>query len=130
MPALSITAMRRLARPIACATFAAAACLPALAHHGWAWAEGANSEIAGTVVAAKLGNPHGELTVDVNGERWTVEVGQPWRNQRAGLEDELLGAGVKLKAIGHRHADPKQHVFKAERIVIGGKTYDLYPDRD
>jgi hypothetical protein len=120
----------RRARSIACAAFAAAASLPAFGHHGWAWAEDANSEIAGTIVSTKLGNPHGEVTVDVGGVPWIVEVGQPWRNQRAGLGDGLLGKGVKLKAVGHRHADPGQHVFKAERIVIDGKTYDLYPDRD
>ena len=135
MPALPFTALRRLAgaaRAARAALFAAvtAAALPALAHHGWAWAQGANSEIAGAIVATRLGNPHGELTLAVDGAQWTVEVGQPWRNQRAGLEDDLLAKGVQLKAVGHRHADPKQRVFKAERIVIGDKTYDLYPDRD
>lgn len=125
-----LSSWSRRARSIACAALAAAACLPAFGHHGWAWAEEANSEIAGTIVSTKLGNPHGEVTVDVSGVPWIVEVGQPWRNQRAGLEDGLLGKGVKLKAVGHKHADPRQHVFKAERIVIDGKTYDLYPDRD
>lgn len=43
--------------------------LPVRAHHGWAWAEEANSELTGTIVAVKLGNPHGELTVDVDGQR-------------------------------------------------------------
>ena len=53
-----------------------------------------------------------------------------WRNERAGLQDAMLVKGVKLTAAGHRHADPKQRVFKAERIVIDGRKYDLYPDRD
>ena len=114
-----------------CAAAVAAALAPrVVAHHGWSWAEAGNSEITGVVVAAKLGNPHGELTVDVNGAKWIVEVGQPWRNERAGLKDAMLAKGVKLTAIGHRHADPKQRVFKAERIVIDDKKYDLYPDRD
>jgi hypothetical protein len=130
MSASQLPLVHRLGRSIACVVVAAAACVPALAHHGWAWAEEGNSEIAGTIVSTKLGNPHGEVTVDVSGVKWVVEVGQPWRNQRAGLKDELLSKGVQLKAVGHKHADPKQHVFKAERIVIDGKTYDLYPDRD
>lgn len=104
--------------------------LPAWAHHGWAWAEEANSELTGTIVAAKLGNPHGELTVDVDGQRWTVEVGQPWRNERAGLQDAMLGRGTRLTVRGHRHADPAKRVFKAERVLIDGRTFDLYPDRD
>lgn len=104
--------------------------LPAAAHHGWVWAEDVNSELAGTIVAAKLGNPHGELTLAVDGTNWIVEVGQPWRNERAGLKDTMLVKGVTLSVSGHKHSDPKKKVFKAERLVIDGKTYDLYPDRN
>jgi Family of unknown function (DUF6152) len=117
-------------RRLLLAAATAALALPATAHHGWTWAEDGNSEITGVVVAAKLGNPHGELTLDVAGARWTVEVGQPWRNERAGLKDEMLVKGVKLTVSGHRHSDPKRRVFKAERVVIDGQKYDLYPDRD
>ena len=109
---------------------AAAACAPAFAHHGWDWAQPANSELTGTIVGTRLGNPHGELTVDVGGERWQVEVGQPWRNERAGLKDAMLARGVKLSVSGHRHVDPAKKVFKAERVFINGKRFDLYPDRD
>jgi hypothetical protein len=104
--------------------------LPAVAHHGWEWAESGNSQITGTIVAARLGNPHGELTVDVDGATWVVEVGQPWRNDKAGLKDAQLAKGTKLTIAGHKHADAKKRVFKAERVTIEGKTYDLYPDRD
>lgn len=103
---------------------------PVLAHHGWTWAEDVNAEIVGTIVSARLGNPHGELTLAVGAERWTVEVGQPWRNERAGLTDALLAQGVQLSVMGHKHRDPKRKVFKAERLIIDGKTYDLYPDRN
>lgn len=102
----------------------------ASAHHGWRWAEEKNSEITGVVTKAVLGNPHGILTLDVAGESWIVEVGQPWRNERAGLTDAMLQPGVKLTAQGHRSADPNDKRLKAERIVIDGKTYNLYPDRD
>ena len=108
----------------------ALAAAPAQAHHGWAWAEDGNSELSGTITAAKLGNPHGELTLDVGGAAWLVEVGQPWRNARAGLKDEMLVQGVRLTVVGHRHADPKRRIFKAERVVIDGRRFDLYPDRD
>ena len=102
----------------------------AWAHHGWAWAEAVTAELTGVIVDARLGNPHGELTVDVAGEKWLVEVGQPWRNERAGLTDAMLAKGVKLTVAGHRHADPKKKAFKAERVSIEGRRYDLYPDRD
>ena len=103
---------------------------PAAAHHGWAWAEGDKSELTGEIVMVKLGNPHGELTIDVGGTKWLVEVGQPWRNERAGLSDDMLAKGVKLTVSGHRAADPKKRLFKAERGMIGDRKFDLYPDRN
>jgi len=105
------------------------AALPALAHHGWRWTEDGEFELTGLITAAKLGNPHGLLTVDAEGEVWTVEVGQPWRNEQAGLTDAMLAPGVEIIARGHRSADPAQLVMKAERLVIDGQTHDLYPDR-
>ena len=122
--------MKSLFRLLCGAAIAIGAVMPALAHHGWAWAEDGNSELTGVVLAAKLGNPHGELSLDVGGVKWIVEVGQPWRNQRAGLKDEMLAKGTKLTVTGHRHADPSKKVFKAERVMIDGKSFDLYPDRD
>ena len=120
----------RALRPLIAAALLLALSLPAVAHHGWTWAEDVNAELSGTIVAAKLGNPHGELTVVVDGAHWIVEVGQPWRNERAGLKDAMLAKGVTLTVSGHKHTDPKKKVFKAERLVIDGKTFDLYPDRN
>ncbi|MFV0663409.1 DUF6152 family protein [Denitromonas sp.] len=102
----------------------------AWAHHGWQWASDQEFELSGTITTVRLGNPHGELTLDANGERWEVEVGQPWRNQRAGLTDDLLSVGTRITAHGHRASDPARRVMKAERIVIDGKSFNLYPDRD
>jgi hypothetical protein len=103
---------------------------PAAAHHGWLWATDGEFEITGVVVEAKLGNPHGLVTIEVDGDRWVVEVGQPWRNARAGLDDAELAPGTVIRAEGHRSADPAQNLMKAERIVIGDEVHDLYPDRD
>ena len=58
-----------------------------------------------------------------------VEVGQPWRNAQAGLKDGDLAAGVELTVIGEPSADPTERRLKAERLVIGGRDYILYPDR-
>lgn len=99
------------------------------AHHGWGWASDEEFELTGTITAVRLGNPHGEVTIDVDGEQWVVEVGQPWRNRRAGLNGDLLRIGQRITAHGHRAANPAQRLMKAERIVIDGKSYNLYPDR-
>ena len=100
-----------------------------LAHHGWAWASAEEFELTGKITDVRLGNPHGQLTVDAAGEQWVVEVGQPWRNERAGLSDELLARGQVITAHGHRSSNPSQRLLKAERIVIDGKRYNLYPER-
>lgn len=103
---------------------------PATAHHGWRWAESGNFIISGTITDAKLGNPHGLLTLNVNGESWTIEVGQPWRNERAGLTDALLTPGTDIEVTGHRSREATDRRVKAERVKIKGKTYDLYPNRE
>jgi len=103
--------------------------ISAMAHHGWGWATDQEFEITGTIVAKRLGNPHGEVTLNVDGKEWLIEVGQPWRNQRAGLTDELLSEGREITIHGHKSAKPDERRVKAERIVIDGKDYNLYPDR-
>lgn len=102
----------------------------AVAHHGWSWTTGENIELVGTITAVRLGNPHGILQVDADGQSWSVEVGQPWRNERAGLKDGDLAQGVLLRIIGEPSADPAEKRLKAERLVIGDREFELYPERD
>ncbi|NBB81922.1 MAG: hypothetical protein GVY28_00800 [Alphaproteobacteria bacterium] len=108
----------------------AVAAPPAAAHHGWSWTTGGNIELTGIITEVALGNPHGRLSVDVgDGEIWTIEVGQPWRNARAGLEDGDLAEGVEIRVVGEPTADVEERRLKAERFYLGGREYDLYPDR-
>ena len=101
-----------------------------LAHHGWSWTTGGNIDLTGVITSARLGNPHGVLRVDVEGEVWTLEVGQPWRNKRAGLKDGDLAQGVEIRAIGEPSADPSKKRMKVERFYLGKREYILYPNRD
>ncbi len=103
---------------------------PAMAHHGWRWTADGNFELTGIIKSARLGNPHGVLEVDADGDVWTVEAGQPWRHERAGLDEKLLAPGTEIKVSGGRSADAAEKRVKAERITIDGKLYDLYPNRD
>jgi hypothetical protein len=102
----------------------------ALAHHGWSWTTGENLELTGTITDTSLGMPHGDLTLDVDGTLWTVEVGQPWRNERAGLGDGDLAPGVVLTVSGEPSADPDEKLLKVERLWLDGALYELYPERD
>ena len=107
----------------------AAAALPAFAHHGWRWTDSGDFELTGLITDADLGNPHGVLTIDADGEIWTAEVGQPWRNERAGLTDAMMAPGTEITILGERAADPDQLVVKAEVVIVDGEAYVLYPDR-
>jgi hypothetical protein len=100
------------------------------AHHGWRWTADGNVELTGVIKVVRLGNPHGRVTLQVEQEQWLVEVGQPWRNESAGVTDEMLSPGTEITAIGQRSADPDERRLKAERLRIGGREYVLYPDRD
>ena len=108
----------------------AAATGAAHAHHGWAWTTGKNIELTGVIKRARLGNPHGLLDVDVNGEAWTFEVGQPWRNTGAGLKDGDLAEGVTVRVIGEPASDPADKRLKVERLFLGEREFKLYPERD
>ncbi|MCR9220109.1 MAG: DUF6152 family protein [Alphaproteobacteria bacterium] len=130
---MTLPGRRESLRVLAALTLAAAlvaAAGAARAHHGWAWTTGGNIELTGVIVEARLGNPHGILIVDVDGERWTVEVGQPWRNERAGLNDGDLAPGVEIRAVGEPAADIADKRLKVERLYLGEREYDLYPRRD
>lgn len=113
----------------ACLVLTALAAPPLAAHHGWAWATNEEFQLSGTVKSVRNGNPHGEMVLATPAGDWTVEIGQPWRNEQAGLSPETIKAGTKLTLHGHRSARAGQRLMKAERIVIGTKSYNLYPDR-
>jgi hypothetical protein len=101
----------------------------AFAHHGWAWAEDEEFTLSGVIRAVRLGNPHGELDVEAGDGLWTAEIGQPYRNERAGLTEDLLAPGTQVTLEGHRSRDPDERLMKAERVIIAGRLYNLYPDR-
>jgi len=101
----------------------------AFAHHGWAWTTGENVELSGTIKSVRLGNPHGLLDVEVDGQVWTFEVGQPWRNERAGLKDGDLAEGVTVRVVGEPASDQSEKRLKVERLFLGEREFNLYPDR-
>lgn len=106
-----------------------AATSTALAHHGWSWTTGESIELTGTIVDARLGNPHGTLTMDIDGEQWSVEVGQPWRNERAGVGDHNLVPGARIQVSGQPSSDPDEKRLKAISVSIDGTLHELYPAR-
>src|SRR5919112_491699 len=121
--------MTRLWTMIGAVLLGTAVGVPAIAHHGWAWATSEEFELSGTVKQVRHGNPHGSMIMATRLGDWTVEIGQPWRNEQAGLTRQVLRPGTRLLVHGHRSARKGERLMKAERIVIAGRSYNLYPDR-
>lgn len=104
--------------------------LPVLAHHGWTGYLQDDFTLAGSVEAATLGNPHGLIKLRAgDGKMWDVVLGPPANQRRAGLTEDLVPKGAQATAHGHRHQDPNRLEIKTERLVVDGRTFDIYPDR-
>ena len=123
-------ARRRVPAALAlAAALAFAAASPAQAHHAWRWTTGGTIEVNGIVETARLGAPHGVLSLKVEDKTWTVEVGKPRRNARAGLTDDKLRPGVALVAAREPSADTGQRLVKAASVWVDGARRDLHPER-
>lgn len=102
----------------------------AAAHHGWAWAEDAQSTLAGKIESISMAAPHPTLQVtDAQGATWQVDLGNPNQTQRSGFTGDTAKAGDAITVLGNRNRDSERKHMKAVRITIAGKNYDLYPER-
>ena len=106
-----------------------AASLPAAAHHGWSWTQDGFFELTGTITAIFYGNPHPTLDVEANGETWRVDLATARATQNAGFLEDTAKVGDEVTVIGNRSRDSTERLMKAVRVTVGGKTYDVYPNR-
>jgi len=102
---------------------------PALAHHGWAWTDGERYELTGKITEIYLGQPHATLKVQAADGIWDVDLAPLSRTLAAGFDDNAAKVGDGITAIGNRAADPTDLHMKAARLIVNGKTYDVYPGR-
>ena len=127
---MHIRLSRRRALQLALGGAAAAPSLPALAHHGWSFAEDQQSELKGTVKSVSMSPPHPSLQVTAaDGKQWLIDLANPNQTERSGFTAASAKAGDAIVVLGNRSKDKSQLWMKAVRIVVGGKTYDLYPER-
>ena len=101
----------------------------ALAHHGWAWTDGERYELTGTITEIYLGQPHATLKVEAEDGIWDVDLAPLSRTLAAGFDENAAKVGDEVTAIGNRAADPADLHMKAARLIVNGKTYDVYPGR-
>jgi hypothetical protein len=108
---------------------AGAAIPPAAAHHGWSWTESGFFQLEGIVAEVYIGNPHATIDIDVEGVIWRVELAPPGPTTAAGFVEGVAKPGDEVTAIGNRSVDETETRMKAVRVIVGGKTYDVYPGR-
>jgi len=119
----------RKTRLLALAAAIAMLSTPSAAHHGWAGYLDEEFSLTGTVETANLGGPHGQLRVRSGGNVWDVVLAPPTRIERAGLTLQAVPRGTRVRAEGHRHRDAQRLEMKTERVVIGERVFNLYPER-
>lgn len=102
----------------------------AFAHHGWGWAEDEQSELTGTITEISMAPPHPALRVEAqDGRVWQVDLGNPNQTQRSGFTSDSAKVGDEITVLGNRTKEPNKAHMKAVRITVGGKQYDMYPER-
>jgi len=118
-------ATRSLAVAIAVGLPAAAA-----AHHGWGWTQDEESRLSGTIRSISFGNPHMHLQLSNDQGTWAVDLSPPIVAQGSGFGPGAAKAGDRVVVTGHRAREAGRLAFKGETITVGGKTYDVYPQRE
>jgi hypothetical protein len=117
-------------RALLCAAAVSVLALPAAAHHGWGWAVDEQSELKGTIRAISMAPPHPTLQVTAtDGVVWQIDLGNPNQTARANFTGDTAKVGDAITVLGNRHQDASKKQMKAVRITIGGKNYDMYPER-
>jgi Flp pilus assembly secretin CpaC len=121
---------RRRALQLAAGGAVVGTSLPALAHHGWSFAEDQQSELKGTVKSVSMAPPHPSLQVTAaDGKQWLIDLANPNQTERSGFTAASAKPGDAIVVLGNRSKDKSQLWMKAVRITVAGKTYDLYPER-
>lgn len=124
-----MTTLNRRRLPLALAALGGALAGPALAHHGWSWAEDAQTTLQGTIRQISMAPPHPMLMVESEGKLWQVDLGNPNQTERSGFRGDTAKPGEAVTVLGNRHRDRSKLQIKAVRLTIAGKNYDMYPER-
>jgi hypothetical protein len=103
---------------------------PALAHHGWSWANSEKMTLQGTIKTISMAPPHPTLHVTAaDGTVWQVDLGNPRQTEASGFTGQTAKPGDAITVLGNRSKEEKEAHMKAVRITIAGKNYDMYPER-
>jgi hypothetical protein len=97
----------------------------AWAHHGWSeYDTGKRATLTGTIRELHFSNPHATLLLETAGQTWSVMLDSPARLQNRGVTAGMLEVGRSITIEGLPHKS-RENEFRAERIVLDGKTIEL-----
>lgn len=85
--------------------------------------------MTGTIQEISFAPPHPSLVVEVDGQTWQVDLGNPNQTQRSGFAQGSAVAGDEVTILGNRSLEESENLIKAVRITIDGQSYDMYPER-
>jgi hypothetical protein len=97
----------------------------ALAHHGWGSYDASKKvSITSPVQRADWQNPHVMVVVTYQNKNWDAVLAPPFRMNARGLAPDMLkpGSTVTLEGYPSTRVDTE---IRAERIIVGGKTFEL-----
>jgi hypothetical protein len=99
--------------------------LPTSAHHGWGSYDADNPmTIEGVINEIALQNPHGEMTLQLEGEDWLITLAPLSRMNARGATAEILRAGTPITAYGYPKRDGTREI-RAEWIEVNGQRFPL-----
>jgi hypothetical protein len=98
---------------------------PAAAHHGWG---SYNAEtpmtLEGTIDTLSLQNPHGAMTITLEGKPWLITLAPLSRMNARGATAEIVQEGRAAKAYGYPRRDGTPEI-RAEWIEVDGQRFEL-----
>src|SRR5688572_3975277 len=100
-----------------------------MAHHGWSWYGDEEFTLTAVVKEKHFGNPHDRMIVEADGKEWNLLLSPPSRSRKAGFTEANVQVGDTITAFGHRRSEGDNFEMKTERLQVGEKEYNLYPDR-
>lgn len=99
--------------------------LSALAHHGWGSYDAKKTmRFDAALAEVRYRNPHAEVAVDHQDQRWQVIFAPVARMTSRGLAEGALVEGKTITIEGYPRLDGTREL-RAERIVVDGKTIEL-----
>lgn len=100
-------------------------------HHGVIFTADDQITVTGPVVKTLTGFPHFEIRVQEGETRWAIDLGNPFRIKKAGLQPNgsEFRRGRVITVRGHPALNPSMKVIEARAIIIDGHEHVLFdPD--